>query len=137
MKILFKMKKPTVSKLKKKLDKVFSQYIRNRDRLEGSEYAQCVTCGKVDHWKRMQAGHFISRRFNSTRYDERNVNCQDYACNVGRQGNPQEYWLWMEDNHGREVIDELIAKKNETKRFTISELQDLIQLFNNKLKQWK
>ena len=35
-------------KLVKKLDTVFSQYIRLR--YANNEIAECVTCGKQDHW---------------------------------------------------------------------------------------
>ena len=51
-----KIKKPTRSKLVKKLDTVFSQYIRLKDSKDG--IGTCVTCGKQDHWKNLQAGHF-------------------------------------------------------------------------------
>jgi len=52
-------KKPSRGKLVKKLDAVFSQYIRLKDSVGG--YATCFTCGKKDHWKKLQNGHFQSR----------------------------------------------------------------------------
>ena len=54
-------KKPSRKNLIKKLDNVFSQYIRRRFAVNG--VTKCVTCGKEDFWKggEMQAGHFISR----------------------------------------------------------------------------
>ena len=61
----------TISKLKKELDKWFSLYIRLREAIE--EQAQCFTCGKVDHYKKLQNGHFQSRRFHSTRWDEKKL----------------------------------------------------------------
>ena len=43
----------TISKLKKELDKWFSLYIRLRyATAEG--IAQCFTCGKIDHYKKLQ-----------------------------------------------------------------------------------
>ena len=66
-------KKLTRSKLVKKLDAVFSQYIRLKDADEFGN-ATCFTCGKVDHWKKLQNGHFQSRKHYATRWDE--MNCQ-------------------------------------------------------------
>ena len=59
-------KKPSRKTLVKKLDKVFSQYIRRRFAV--NEIAKCVTCGKQAHWKDLQAGHFMSRKHYSTRW---------------------------------------------------------------------
>lgn len=41
-------KKVSISKLKKKADSVFSQFIRIRDK------GKCYTCGLQKHWKEMQ-----------------------------------------------------------------------------------
>ena len=54
-------KKLSRSKLIKKLDTIFSKYIRQRDAKK--EIATCFTCGKKAHWKKLQNGHFQSRRF--------------------------------------------------------------------------
>ena len=57
-------KKPTRKTLITKLDKVFSEYIRRR--YAKNDIATCVTCGKKDHWKKLQAGHFMSRKHYAT-----------------------------------------------------------------------
>ena len=67
-----KRKKLSRGKIVKKLDSIFSQYIRQRNVI--GDGAKCFTCGKIDHWKHLQCGHFQSRRFYSTRWDE--TNCQ-------------------------------------------------------------
>lgn len=46
----YRKKKAAASKgadLKKKLDRVFSQYIRLRDMLPGTTLFRCISCGKV------------------------------------------------------------------------------------------
>ena len=71
-------KKPTRSKLIKKLDTVFSQYVRLSN-ADDRGYCTCVTCGKkgqMEDRRNNQAGHFISRANYSTRWDERNVKPQ-------------------------------------------------------------
>ena len=78
------MKKLTRSKLIKKLDKVFSLYIRQR--YAKNEIAQCFTCGKKAHWKKLQCGHFQSRKHYSTRWDEINCQVQCAGCNVFKYG---------------------------------------------------
>lgn len=67
--------KPTISKLKKKADTLFSQYIRLKNS-DWRGYCQCYTCGKIDHYKKMQCGHYEKRGNNATRYDEENCRVQ-------------------------------------------------------------
>ena len=59
---------------KAKADKYFSLFIRERDKDKG-----CVTCGKFTDNK--DCGHFLSRRFESTRFDEKNAHGQCQKCN--------------------------------------------------------
>ena len=50
--------KPSRSKIVKKLDAIFSQYIRLKDADHNGDVT-CFTCGKVSHYKKgMQCGHF-------------------------------------------------------------------------------
>ena len=44
-------------------------------------YCQCVTCGKVDHYKAMQGGHFIPRGRTRLKLMTENVNPQCAHCN--------------------------------------------------------
>ena len=61
-------KKLSRSKIVKKLDAIFSRYIRKKN--SKNNLAKCFTCGKVDEWKYLQCGHFQSRRHYATRWDE-------------------------------------------------------------------
>ena len=70
----------TISKLKKDYDKWFSIYIRIRDSENGNSI--CFTCNKIDHYKKLQNGHFQSRRHNSTRWDLKNCQVQCVKCNM-------------------------------------------------------
>lgn len=101
----------TISKLKKELDVWFSRYIRYRDG------GQCYTCPKKDDPKRMQNGHFVPRQHLAVRYDERNNNCQCYACNMLFNGQPSRYALNLIRDHGPNIIEELEGlRKQVTKR---------------------
>ena len=123
-------KKPTRSKLVKKLDTVFSQYIR-RSSADNNGYCTCVTCNKTFHWKEIQAGHFMSRKHYSIRWDERNVKPQCVACNVYRAGEQYKYSLFL----GSEVANVLYLQSKEIVKFTNYELEDMINDYSDKLKK--
>ena len=75
----------TISKLKKDLDKVFSLYIRLRHASKDG-IVKCFTCDKTAHYKKMHAGHFMSRKHHATRWNEDNVQVQCVKCNLFGQG---------------------------------------------------
>lgn len=119
--------KQTRSKIVKKLDSVFSEYIRRR--YAKNDIAECVTCGKQDHWKRLQAGHFMSRKHYSTRWDEDNVQVQCSGCNVFRYGEQYKFSLYL----GQELADKLHAKSNQTVKIDTYELQEMIEKYQQKI----
>ena len=104
-------KKKTTSQLKKLLDAIFSQYIRLKSS-DGNGYCVCVTCGKKDHWKNMQNGHYISRQHLAVRCDETNCHVQCVGCNVFRGGNYTSYALYMLDKYGEEKLQWLEQQKH-------------------------
>ncbi|MBP93854.1 MAG: recombinase [Flavobacteriaceae bacterium] len=90
----------TISKLKKDLDKWFSLYIRLRDATDEG-LCQCFTCGAVKYYnKGMQCGHFQSRRFLATRFDEQNCAPQCVACNMFRGGEQFKFALNLDAKYG-------------------------------------
>ena len=120
-------RKPTRSHLVKKLDTVFSQYIRRR--YAQGDIATCVTCGKKDHWKRMDAGHFMSRKHYATRWDEDNVQVQCKSCNLYNQGEQYKYSIFL----GSEKAEELLRKSRETVKFSGYDLNMMIEKYQKKL----
>jgi hypothetical protein len=122
-----KIKRSTIVK---NLDTVFSQYIRLR--YAKNEIAECVTCGKKDHYKKLQCGHFQSRRHYSTRWDENNVGVQCYGCNITNQG---QQFLFAK-HLGLELAEQMVLKSKQTVKFTDADLQDMIQHYKDKLKEF-
>ena len=120
-------KKPSRKTIVNNLDKVFSEYIRRRYAKNG--IAECVTCAKKDHWKNLQAGHFMSRKHYATRWDEENVEVQCMACNVYRYG---EQYLFAK-HLGEDKADELLAKSRTMVKLKDWELQDMIEIYKKKL----
>ena len=86
----------TISKLKKELDKWFSLYIRLKDATDEG-MVQCFTSGRVYHYKSIHAGHFMSRKSLSTRWDETNVQPQSAADNLFGQGEQYKFRVDYED----------------------------------------
>ena len=120
-------KKLTRKSLIKKLDTIFSEYIRRR--YAENEVATCVTCGKKDHWKKLQAGHFMSRKHYATRWDPDNVEVQCSGCNVFRYGEQYLFAKYL----GEKKAEDLLVKSRETVKFDDNDIQDMIQLYKTKI----
>jgi len=113
-------KKVTRTSLIKKLDSVFSIYIRRRYSM--NDISKCVTCGKEDHWSKLQCGHFMSRKHISTRWNEDNCQVQCAGCNVFRYGEQYLFSQYL----GNNLSEELYKQSKEICKFTDVELQDMI-----------
>ena len=113
-------------KLIKKLDDVFSKYIRARDG------GKCVLCGS-DYI--LQAGHLITRRNYATRWDEDNVFAQCRSCNYTHVNHPEIYTSWYIGKYGAEAYQKLVAKSKLIVKFRDSDLEMLIEYYKNKLKE--
>ena len=124
-----KSKKPIKSKLVKKLDIVFSRWVRLSNS-DDKGYCECVTCNKKVHWYDIQAGHFMSRRHYSTRWDQDNVKPQCKACNIFGQGKQYEYSIYL----GKSVSDDLLAKSRQLIKYSVVDLQNMIDFYENELK---
>ena len=124
-----KKKKLTRSQLVRSLDKVFSIYIRQRDK------GVCFTCGKRDEWKFMQNGHFISRGKFATRWDEDNCHCQCIACNIFKNGNYTIYAERLIDVYGEGIIHQLNRRGQSIQRWGSHELQERIEYYKQKIKE--
>jgi hypothetical protein len=117
-------KKQSRSKLVKKLDAVFSQYIRLKNAVDG--YAVCFTCGKKDHWKKLQNGHFQSRKHYATRWDEQNCQVQCAGCNVFKFGEQFIFGKNLDEKYYAGIADELYIKSKQVVKFTNNEIEDMI-----------
>ena len=114
--------------LVKKLDKLFSIYIRKRNAMDGM--VRCVTCNTTKHWKEVDAGHFCSRRHYSTRWHPTNVFEQCKKCN--RFGG-ENYLMgkYIDKTYGIGTADELIKLSKQITKFTDQDLKDMIKLYEN------
>tara|TARA_R110000765_G_scaffold3856_2_gene12159 strand:- start:577 stop:966 length:390 start_codon:yes stop_codon:yes gene_type:complete len=122
-------KKLTRSKIVKKLDTIFSQYIRQKNAVD--EIATCFTCGKEDHWKKLQNGHFQSRRHYSTRWDEINCQVQCAGCNVFKYGEQYVFGNKLDSKFGEGTSRRLHIKAQEIVKLSDNELEDLIKRYKD------
>jgi len=129
----------TISKLKKELDKWFSLYIRIRDSHNG--LVQCFTCGCVKHYKKgMQNGHFQSRSFLATRFDEENCQAQCVGCNMFKQGEQYKFALNLDAKYGEGTAEHLEGLARTTVKISRIEYEEKITYYKSlvdKLKKEK
>ena len=125
------MRKTSRKTLIKKLDTVFSLYIRLR--YAKNEISECYTCGKQDHYKKLQCGHFMSRKHYATRWDEDNCQVQCYSCNVMRYGEQYKFGLKLAKEKGQEFPELLLNKCRKTVKFTNQDIIDKNDYFTNKV----
>ena len=99
----------------KALDKLFSLFVR----LSGADkegLVRCYTCPYVAHWKKIHAGHYISRWYKRTRWDENNVRPQCFSCNIWRKGNAVVFRHNLVDELGRELVEQMEKTAREMQK---------------------
>ena len=97
-------KSKSISSLKHELDRVFSLYIRKK------YPAECYTCGKKGT---LQCGHFISRVYLSTRFDENNARPQCVGCNIFGGGKPLDFEERLKKELGDDFVEEMKKKRHK------------------------
>ena len=115
-------------KLVKKLDKVFSEYIRLRDGYK------CVLCGSRIN---IQAGHLITRGKYSTRWDEDNVFAQCRSCNYRHEYQPEIYTSWYIEKFGENRYLDLVEKSNVIVKYKNCDLKIMIEYYKRKVEVLK
>tara|TARA_Y100001972_G_scaffold35707_1_gene44089 strand:- start:96 stop:485 length:390 start_codon:yes stop_codon:yes gene_type:complete len=123
----------TISKLKKKLDKIFSEFIRRRN-ADHLGRVKCFTCGVEKHWKEQQAGHFQSRSHHSTRWDDVNVQVQCVKCNMYRQGEQYKFGMYLDQRFGDGTAEELEHRANTIVKLNRVDYEEAIERYKQKIK---
>lgn len=125
-------KKLTRTKLIKKLDAIFSEYIR-RKYADKNGIVKCYTCNKKAYWKGegMQNGHFISRSSRILRWNEQNCRPQCYACNCMRYGQNYIFAMNLNKEYGYDIAAELLQRSRQIIKQTDYELEDLIKRYKD------
>lgn len=118
----------------KKLDKVFSLYIRLRDSIPyGGKYIKCISCGQIKPFDDFDNGHYFSRRHMSTRFSEHNCNAECKYCNRFDAEHLHNYEKNLKKKIGEQNFLLLEWQKNQPKKWSDFELQALIEHYNNEI----
>jgi len=137
-----KKKKPTRWKLVKKLDSIFSQYIRLVS-ADKNGICTCITCGEKMHRKNIQNGHYLTRWNYKYRRAEENCYSQCYVCNVLKNWNYKEYTMAMIRTHWQLKVEQMIGDKELVKIGTpriqeqIEHYTKIVNALLSKLDWWK
>lgn len=114
-------KKPTLPKLKKKLWRMFSEYIRIKDTdLRGM--GACCTCGKAIPWKHekgtSQASHcFPQKVYPNLIYEEINVGLACSYCNGAKLGAQYEFSVHIKEKYGEDAWNKLYKKAKDFEKW--------------------
>ena len=123
-------------RVKNKLDKVFSIWIRRRFADENG-FTSCYTCGVVKHWREMDAGHFQSRGKLSTRWHELNVFQQCKMDNGFKNGEQFKFARQLDADYGEGTAEEIERLSNRIRKWTLPELRDLLKHYTGLVKDFE
>lgn len=112
-----------ISDLKKKAQRVFNKWIRERDK-----YDPCLACGRTG--VPMDASHFFPMGSNgSLRYHEDNVHNTCVSCNRFKHGNLLLYRIGLVKKIGEQRVKYLEENHKEIHKFTREELEEIIERY--------
>lgn len=117
------MSKRFLPKLKRKLWKLFAEYVKERD---GNT---CFSCGKGGmEGSGWHAGHLFPAGAHAIiRYHPKNVHSQCYRCNINLGGNGAAYTEHFLDVYGMEEFRRMCAVKSRERQWEPLEIQELIE----------
>ena len=112
----------------------FNAFIRARDKNQ-----PCICCGEplalVKYGGSYDCGHYRSvGSAPHLRFDERNAHAQRKQCNRWGSGRAVDYRLGLIARIGLEEVESL-ESDNTVRKYTITELQEIISLYRKKLKE--
>lgn len=115
------------SALVKEADRVFSIFIRERDR--GNP---CITSGK--EWREdFQCGHFQSRRHLNTRWHEKNAHSQSPEDNNWWAWEQFKHWLAIDRLYGKWTAEQIMRLAQDTSKTTDEEILMHIRYYYGEL----
>lgn len=133
-------KRPSIlsvrQKLIRKLDDIFSEYVRLRDADENG-IVTCITCTDTYHWTEVDCGHYVLRGNMSVRWNLQNANGQCRLCNSTHDGRQDEHGAAIDIKYGHGTADKLQKLGLETVHFSEHELESMYQELKKEVKALK
>ncbi len=122
----------------RKLDTIFSLYIRLRDsKAYGGRHFRCISCGRMLPFEKGDCGHYISRRNMVLRFSEDNCHMQCSHCNRFRDGNIIDYRNGLVRKIGEQRVKILEAQRHQSKKWSAWELEILAQHYKEEIEKIK
>lgn len=118
----------------RKLDDIFSIFIRLRDS-DHNGIGKCISCGKPDHWKSCDNGHYIGRQHISTRWDEINCNLQCRHENRFEEGKKAEYRVGLIKKYDLKTVESLELRQHNQSKISTFEIELMIKIYTDKVKK--
>jgi hypothetical protein len=127
---VLKEKVKTLSDYLKELQVIFNKYICLRDKGK-----PCISCNATNYT--VSCGHYFpSGKYKSVTFDEDNCHSQCwYNCNSKLSGNLIEYRVGLIKKIGLERLESLEKKARQHKQWSKSEIQELIIIYKQKIKE--
>lgn len=96
----------------KKADNWFSKWVRifHADKMG---IVKCITCEKTGWWENFDAGHFMTRNHQSTRYHRKNCQPQCRKCNSFLGGRQHEHGLAIDEMYGDGTAEMLLIESKK------------------------
>jgi hypothetical protein len=125
------MKKPRKAKTAAQLAEACAVDLQLLVRLKASDdngYCQCVTCGKVDHYKQMQGGHFIERGRTATKLIEENIHPQCPYCNLRKMKTASGVLLYREfmvETYGEDFVKKMEISSRAVHKWIRADIENI------------
>ena len=129
-----KKTKSRETNLVKKLDTVFSAYIRLRDVMPNGCF-QCISCGHIFKFEDGDCGHFHSRVHMATRWEPDNCHFECKGCNRFSADHIIKYQVRLIRKIGQERFDRLTLLADSQKHWMQFELKDMIDKYTAEVKR--
>lgn len=100
-----------------------------------------MSCGRKQHYKDMDGGHFIPKgasSYWSLRIE--NIHPQCKGCNGFGMRNgsaAQQYTIWMQDYYGSDFVKDMLKTKNNLLKLYKCDYEDMLKDLNEQIKHHK
>jgi hypothetical protein len=122
----------TIQDYIKLAQQTFNKYINLRDKK-----LPCISCGKPITGRVNASHYFNANNHWNVRFNEFNVHSSCITCNQYLSGNLIEYRKGLINKIGEEQLTLLELEANKTRKFTIEELKEIINIYKKKIKQYE
>ena len=129
-----KRKKSDLKRLKDKLWKLTSEYVRRKD-ADHNGYVPCYTCGVVKRYTEGDAGHAIPGRHNKVLFDLSILEFQCKFCNGPKSGMQYVFGKKLNERNGEGWFEQKMIESHEIVKFTKSDYEDRIEAIEGMLEK--